>query len=104
MNGYGTGQSSLSYLKRLPLSELKIDRSFVQFAHRDRSDALLVRSALNLAHEPGLQVVAEGVEDPGCLQFLKDIGCDYAQGYSIGKPMSSATILDFLEEKLALAA
>lgn len=65
MNGYGTGQSSLSYLKRLPLSELKIDRSFVQFAHRDRSDALLVRSALNLAHEPGLQVVAEGVEDPG---------------------------------------
>lgn len=104
MDDYGTGQSTLSYLKRLPLSELKIDRSFVQFAHRDRSDALLVRSTLNLAHELGLQVVAEGVEDPECLQFLKDIGCDYAQGYSIGKPMSSATLLDFLEEKLALAA
>lgn len=104
MDDYGTGQSTLSYLKRLPLSELKIDRSFVQFAHRDRSDALLVRSTLNLAHELGLQVVAEGVEEPECLQFLRDIGCDYAQGYLIGKPMSSTALRELLQQEVALAA
>lgn len=104
MDDYGTGQSTLSYLKRLPLSELKIDRSFVQSAHRDRNDALLVRSTLNLAHELGLQVVAEGVEEPECLEFLRDIGCDYAQGYLIGKPMSSIALGELLQQKLPLAA
>ena len=104
MDDYGTGQSTLSYLKRLPLSELKIDRSFVQHAHRDRSDALLVRSTLNLAHELGLQVVAEGVEEPDCLDFLRDIGCDYAQGYLIGKPMNSIALRKLLQQNLPLAA
>jgi EAL domain-containing protein (putative c-di-GMP-specific phosphodiesterase class I)/GGDEF domain-containing protein len=92
MDDYGTGQSTLSYLKKLPLSELKIDRSFVQFAHRDHSDALLVRSTINLAHELGLSVVAEGVEEEECLQFLRDVGCDYAQGYLIGKPMIAQSL------------
>lgn len=104
MDDYGTGQSTLSYLKRLPLSELKIDRSFVQFAHRDRNDALLVRSTLNLAHELGLKVVAEGVEEPECLQFLKDIGCDYAQGYLIGKPMQSDALIAAVKTALPAAA
>lgn len=104
MDDYGTGQSTLSYLKRLPLSELKIDRSFVQFAHRDKSDSLLVRSTLSLAHELGLEVVAEGVEDVECLDFLREIGCDYAQGYLIGKPMSANALAEMARADLQLAA
>lgn len=96
MDDYGTGQSTLSYLKELPLSELKIDRSFVQNSHRDPNDALLVRSTVNLAHELGLRVVAEGVEDAACLQFLRSVGCDYAQGYHIGKPSSCAAFLELV--------
>ena len=87
MDDYGTGQSTLNYLKLLPVSELKIDRMFVQHAHVDRGDAMLVRSTVQLAHEMGIKVVAEGIEDAACLAFLKDIGCDYAQGYFIGRPL-----------------
>ena len=93
MDDYGTGQSTLSYLKNLPLSELKIDRSFVQYAHTSSSDAMLVRSTVQLAHELGLKVVAEGVEDAECLTFLKSIDCDFAQGYLIGKPMVADDLL-----------
>ncbi len=92
MDDYGTGQSTLNYLKTLPISELKIDRCFVQHAHRDRSDAMLVRSTVQLAHELGLRVVAEGIEDRECLEFLRGIDCDYAQGYFIGKPMAAASM------------
>lgn len=92
MDDYGTGQSTLSYLKQLPLSELKIDRSFVQFAHQNRGDGALVRSTIDLAHELGLKVVAEGVEDAECLEFLTSIGCDMAQGYLISKPVPAADI------------
>ena len=63
MDDYGTGQSTLTYLKRLPLSELKIDRSFVEFAHRNRNDGVLVRSTIDLAHALCLKVVAEWVEE-----------------------------------------
>ena len=104
MDDYGTGQSTLNYLKRLPLSELKIDRSFVQFAHQDKSDALLVRSTLELAHGLGLTVVAEGVEDAACLDFLREIGCDYAQGYLIGKPMTSSDLADLVAPRLSQVA
>ena len=89
MDDYGTGQSTLNYLKLLPVSELKIDRMFVQHAHIDHGDAMLVRSTVQLAHELGIAVVAEGIEDEACLAFLKGIGCDYAQGYFIGRPMSA---------------
>lgn len=92
MDDYGTGQSSLTYLRTLPISELKIDRSFVQFAHQDRNDALLVRSTVQLAHELEMEVVAEGVEDEACLAFLRDAGCDYAQGYLIGKPITAGEL------------
>lgn len=98
MDDYGTGQSTLSYLKKLPLSELKIDRSFVQYAHIERSDAMLVRSTVQLAHELGLQVVAEGIEDAECLEFLRSINCDYAQGYFIGRPMPASQFADFAQE------
>lgn len=87
MDDYGTGQSTLTYLRRLPLNELKIDRSFVQHAHRNQRDALLVRSTIDLAHEMGLTVVAEGIEETACLDFLRTVGCDLAQGYLISKPL-----------------
>ncbi len=92
MDDYGTGQATLIYLKQLPLSELKIDRSFVQWAHQNPHDGLLVRSTVDLAHDLGLSVVAEGVEEAACLQFLRDVGCDYAQGYQIGRPMRAAEL------------
>ena len=104
MDDYGTGQSTLSYLKRLPLDELKIDRSFVQFAHRNRSDGVLVRSTIELAHELGLKVVAEGVEDEECLAFLRDAHCDMAQGYLISRPVDAAAIAALLAAPRDLAA
>lgn len=104
MDDYGTGQSSLSYLKTLPLSELKIDRSFVQYAYRDTNDALLVRSTVDLAHQLGLTVVAEGVEDEECLEFLKSIQCDFAQGYHIAKPLAAEQLIEMIASKKLLAA
>lgn len=103
MDDYGTGQSTLSYLKRLPLNELKIDRSFVQFAHQNRGDGVLVRSTVDLAHDLGLKVVAEGVEDTGCLSFLRGIGCDLVQGYLISRPVAAADIAQMLEQPRAAA-
>lgn len=89
MDDYGTGQSALNYLKLLPLSELKIDRMFVAHAHVDRGDAMLVRSTVQLAHQLGLKVVAEGIEEAAGLAFLRAIGCDYAQGYFVGRPLAA---------------
>ncbi|WP_017665930.1 EAL domain-containing protein [Porphyrobacter sp. AAP82] len=97
MDDYGTGQSALNYLKLLPLSELKIDRMFVAQAHVDKGDAMLVRSTVQLAHELGLKVVAEGIEEGACLEFLAQIGCDYAQGYFVGRPLAAADLATLAE-------
>lgn len=104
MDDYGTGQSTLSYLRQLPLDELKIDRSFVQQAHRNQADAVLVRSTVQLAHELGLKVVAEGVEEPECLAYLRSIGCDLAQGYLISRPEPAIDILHLLDRNTARVA
>lgn len=104
MDDYGTGQSTLSYLRQLPLNELKIDRSFVQHAHQNRGDAILVRSTVDLAHELGLKVVAEGVEDEACLEFLASVGCDLAQGYLISKPVGAEEIIALLAREDRQAA
>lgn len=104
MDDYGTGQSTLNYLKLLPLTELKIDRSFVQHVDTDHSDAMLVRSTVQLAHELGIKVVAEGVEDAACLAFLKTIGCDYAQGYLIGRPLSAGDLAALIRRSETAAA
>ncbi len=96
MDDYGTGQSTLSYLRELPLSEVKIDRKFVQFAHVRDDDATMVRSTIDLAHALGLRVVAEGIEDAANLAFLKDAGCDYAQGYFVARPMGFDDLLRFV--------
>jgi EAL domain-containing protein (putative c-di-GMP-specific phosphodiesterase class I) len=85
VDDYGTGQSTLSYLKQLPVSELKIDKSFVTSMCDNANDRIMVRSTIDMAHELGLVVVAEGVEDARTLQELRSLGCDFAQGYLIGK-------------------
>jgi EAL domain-containing protein (putative c-di-GMP-specific phosphodiesterase class I)/CHASE2 domain-containing sensor protein len=101
MDDYGTGQSTLSYLRELPLSELKIDRSFVQYAHERENDAKLVRSTIDLAHALGLKVVAEGIEDAANLAFLRAVRCDYAQGYFIDRPMPFDALVARLDERAA---
>ncbi len=87
IDDYGTGYSSLAYLRRLPVNELKIDRSFVRNMTHDESNAVIVRSTIDLGHNLGLGVVAEGVETLGTLEMLKSLGCDAAQGHYLSKPL-----------------
>ncbi len=87
IDDFGTGYSSLAYLKRLPVDELKIDKSFVMGMTADRNDAKIVRSTVELAHNLGLSVVAEGVEDEAVLAALRQLHCDVGQGYLWSKPV-----------------
>lgn len=87
IDDFGTGYSSLAYLKKLPLTELKIDKSFIQDAPTDMNDASLVEAILAVASHHGLQVVAEGVETPQHVEFLKERGCPLFQGYYFGRPV-----------------
>ena len=87
IDDFGTGYSSLAYLKRLPVDEVKLDKSFVLNMTGDANDAAIVRSTIELAHNLGLQLVAEGVEDQETLELLADLGCDLAQGYHLARPM-----------------
>jgi EAL domain-containing protein (putative c-di-GMP-specific phosphodiesterase class I) len=89
IDDFGTGYSSLAYLKQLPVSEIKIDRSFVGGMCRDTGDQVIVNTTLSMSHNLGLEVVAEGVEDERTLIALKRLGCDIAQGYYISKPIPS---------------
>jgi diguanylate cyclase (GGDEF)-like protein len=93
IDDFGTGYSSMSYLKRLPVSELKVDRSFVSGMLGDEGDNVLVRSLVELGHNLGLTVVAEGVEDQATLDELTAVGCDVAQGFHLARPMP-ADLLD----------
>ena len=86
IDDFGTGHSSLVYLQRLPIDEIKVDRSFVMKLATDAADAVIVRSTIDLAHNLGLKVVAEGVEDEISLQRLIEYGCDCAQGYYFSRP------------------
>lgn len=87
IDDFGTGYSSLAYLKRLAVHELKVDRSFVHHVVNDAHDLAIVRSTISLAHELGLQVVAEGIEDAATWTVVADLGCDVAQGYLISRPL-----------------
>ena len=88
IDDYGTGLSTLDYLKKIPANEIKIDQSFVKAMIDNRSDRLMVQSTIGLAHSLGRQVVAEGVEQREILDVLVAMGCDIAQGFAIGRPMS----------------
>ncbi len=87
IDDFGTGYSSLAYLKRLPVDELKIDQSFVRNMQTDADDAMIVRSTIDLAHNLGIEVVAEGVENVEVWNMLRELRCDQAQGYYMGRPM-----------------
>jgi diguanylate cyclase (GGDEF)-like protein len=89
IDDFGTGYSSLSYLKRLPIEEIKIDRSFVMQMHVDANDFMIVRATVDLGRNLGLRVVAEGVEDLATFDRLAEFGCDEAQGYYISRPLSA---------------
>jgi len=97
IDDYGTGYSSLAYLKRLPVWELKIDRSFVSNMADDEGNAMIVHSTIDLAHNMGRKVVAEGVETQKVLDLLTVLGCDVAQGYYIGKPLPADEFIAWLE-------
>ena len=90
IDDFGTGYSSLAYLKRLPVNELKIDQSFVRNMEADSDDAMIVRSTIDLAHNLGITVVAEGVENLKVWDMLRDLNCDHAQGFHMGRPMPVA--------------
>jgi diguanylate cyclase len=93
IDDYGTGLSTLEYLKKIPANEIKIDQSFVKAMVDNRSDRLMVQSTIGLAHSLGRQVVAEGVEQTEILDALVAMGCDIAQGYAIGRPMSLESLI-----------
>jgi diguanylate cyclase (GGDEF)-like protein len=90
IDDYGTGYSSLAYIQRLPMDELKIDRSFVGKLLHSKDNQTIVRSTIELGHNLGLRVAAEGIEDAEALAMLARMGCDTGQGYYIGRPLSIA--------------
>jgi len=96
IDDFGTGYSSLSYLKRLPIEEIKVDRSFVMQMQVDANDYMIVRATVDLGRNLGLRVVAEGVEDLATFDRLADFGCDEAQGYYISKPLSAVEFTRWL--------
>lgn len=98
IDDFGTGYSSLAYLKKLPLHTLKIDKSFVMDMSRDENDAAIVRSTVDLAHNLGYQVVAEGVESHDTYQILSGLGCDGAQGFHISRPLAVENFNHWLTE------
>jgi diguanylate cyclase len=103
IDDFGTGYSSMSYLKSLPVHELKVDRSFVSQMLRNSSDAVIVHSTVDLGRNLGLRVVAEGVEDSLTLEHLDLLGCHAVQGYHISRPVAADDLLTWLDQQAASA-
>jgi EAL domain-containing protein (putative c-di-GMP-specific phosphodiesterase class I) len=99
IDDYGTGYSSLTYLSRLPVHEIKIDKSFVQDMVTNWDGAAIVRSTIDLGHNLGLKVVAEGVEDEPTAALLREYGCDFIQGYHISRPAAAAPLGPWLRAR-----
>lgn len=97
IDDYGSGLSSLTYLKQIDADELKIDKSFIMALGTSHRDPLIVRSTIDLAHALGMAVTAEGVETPAAHALLSVMGCDMMQGYLIGRPMRLANMVEYLE-------
>jgi EAL domain-containing protein (putative c-di-GMP-specific phosphodiesterase class I) len=101
IDDYGTGYSSLAYLRQLPVDELKLDRTFVTHMDTDPRSAAIVLSTIALAHSLDMVMVAEGVEGPAALAALADAGCDRAQGYYIARPQAAHKLTPWLIDRLA---
>ena len=102
IDDFGTGYSSLAYLKRFPVSKIKIDRSFVKDVGTSKDDAVICQTVIGLGHSLGMTVVAEGVEDEEQLGFLQFHGCDVVQGYLTGRPMSEEAFVEFITEPVQI--
>ncbi|WP_432377634.1 putative bifunctional diguanylate cyclase/phosphodiesterase [Duganella sp. P38] len=98
IDDFGTGYSSLAYLKRLPVNELKIDKSFVLNMEKDEGDTKIVRSTIDLGHNMGLRVVAEGIESEAVWRLLAALGCDQGQGYFMSRPIPADQLTGWLEK------
>ena len=98
IDDFGVGYSSLGYLKRLPVSAIKIDRSFVKNMTEDEGDVTIVRSTIDLAHNLGRKVIAEGVENRQIREQLTLLGCDAAQGYYFSPPLPPADLIRWSDE------
>jgi diguanylate cyclase (GGDEF)-like protein len=99
VDDFGTGHSSLAYLQRLPVNELKIDRSFIRTLASSETDQTVVRTVINLGHALGLKVVAEGIEDPVVYALLAEWGCDLAQGYFMARPLPPTELAGVAEAR-----
>jgi EAL domain-containing protein (putative c-di-GMP-specific phosphodiesterase class I) len=99
LDDFGTGYSSMNYLKRLPVSNLKIDKSFLNTVMEDRSDQKIIQTIISLARNLDLLVIAEGVESFDQEEFLKESNCDKAQGYLYSKPIPKDMAVQFLKNK-----
>jgi EAL domain-containing protein (putative c-di-GMP-specific phosphodiesterase class I) len=95
IDDFGTGYSSLAQLKRMPVDELKIDKSFVMQMTEGSDDAVIVRSTIELGHNMGLMVIAEGVENEQALALLRKYGCDMVQGYFFSPPIDAQELFDW---------
>jgi diguanylate cyclase len=104
IDDYGTGFSTLDYLKRIPADEIKIDRSFISMLEKSQSDRIMVHSTIQLAHSLGRRVVAEGVENATVLSELRLMQCDYVQGYHTGRPMKFLDLVDKLTHRETVVA
>jgi EAL domain-containing protein (putative c-di-GMP-specific phosphodiesterase class I) len=96
IDDFGTGFSSLSYLRQFDVDELKIDKSFIQEMSHNENDRVIVHSTIDLAHNLGLYVVAEGVETEDALNLLNHLGCDAIQGYHLSRPVKASLLSKWL--------
>ncbi|MGE0735295.1 MAG: EAL domain-containing protein [Alphaproteobacteria bacterium] len=103
LDDFGIGYSSLVQLQQQPFSEMKIDKSFVMQAHASKDCRIIVKTIIDLAHNLGLMVVAEGVETQPVLDLLGDYGCDVAQGYHIARPMTADALFDWVTARRGIA-
>ena len=94
---FGTGFSSLAYLKKFPVNELKIDKSFIIELDKNKNDDVIVRSTIELGHNLGLRIVAEGVENDSIYNSLAELGCDVAQDYYMSRPLDEKAFLEWLK-------
>jgi EAL domain-containing protein (putative c-di-GMP-specific phosphodiesterase class I) len=100
IDDFGAGHSSLSYLKKLPVQKIKLDKSFITDSVMDGKDIVIVQSIINMGHSLGLEVIAEGVEDQQTKERLTDLGCDTVQGFHICRPLPPGELTQWLRKSI----
>jgi EAL domain-containing protein (putative c-di-GMP-specific phosphodiesterase class I) len=99
IDDFGSGYTSMRYLKRLPVEILKIDKSFIEGLGRNQEDEVIVKAVISMAKALGLHAIAEGVERQEQLDVLKKLGCDYIQGYLVGRPLNAPSTLTLIQSR-----